>query len=418
MCARVAVGCGGGDLSVELACAAVRLVVLYADARKELVVLSAAFAKKFNVPLPSVVTDTDQLLTGQTAIVEYVISNSCDIETQGLLLGVTPYERGVVDQWTTFAEDQRLAFANLANLHSFNSNLEERSFVTGTHITIADLMMFPTVHNWIKGASAKEKAANNEILRWFDHIQNMPGIRSAVAELPHISVFPVATRGLPGNTNSTDTTAADVQQTPSAGSGKVTGKAAKKAATGDGKPKGAGGTLTLVKRLEDDPSRLDIRVGVIQKVWNHPEADRLYCEEIDIGEGQVRQIASGLREHLNMDQMQGARVCVLANLKSRNLRKFNSHGMVMCASSQDGSVCELIYPPEGAKIGERITLDGFPYTCEPDNPLPAKEGNNPFVAVQPHWRTDADKIALYKDCRWMTSAGPCVCSNIVGGTIS
>ena len=41
---------------------------------------------------------------------------------------------------------------------------------------------------------------------------------------------------------------------------------------------------------------LDIRVGTVTKCWEHPEAEKLYCEEIDIGEKEgPRTIASGLR---------------------------------------------------------------------------------------------------------------------------
>lgn len=46
---------------------------------------------------------------------------------------------------------------------------------------------------------------------------------------------------------------------------------------------------------QPDICKLEFKVGVITKVWNHPEADKLYCEEIDVGEESVRQIASGLR---------------------------------------------------------------------------------------------------------------------------
>jgi len=31
------------------------------------------------------------------------------------------------------------------------------------------------------------------------------------------------------------------------------------------------------------------------QAWKHPEADKLYCEEIDVGEDTPREIASGLR---------------------------------------------------------------------------------------------------------------------------
>jgi methionine--tRNA ligase beta chain len=109
-----------------------------------------------------------------------------------------------------------------------------------------------------------------------------------------------------------------------------------------------------------DISKLDIRVGVIKKAWLHEEADKLFCEEIDIGEeGGPRMIASGLRAYYDLDDLVGQRVLVLSNLKERKLVGFPSHGMVLCASSEDGSKVEFIEPPVDAQIGERIMVDGF-----------------------------------------------------------
>ena len=60
-------------------------------------------------------------------------------------------------------------------------------------------------------------------------------------------------------------------------------------------------------------------------------ADKLYCEEIDVGEEEgPRQIASGLRPHFTLEQMQGQRLLVVANLKKKNLLGFKSHGMYVC----------------------------------------------------------------------------------------
>lgn len=53
-------------------------------------------------------------------------------------------------------------------------------------------------------------------------------------------------------------------------------------------------------------------------------------------------------------------IVVWVNLKPRKLADFMSNGMVMCASSSDKSTIELIRPPEGSKIGERIQLTGNP----------------------------------------------------------
>lgn len=69
-----------------------------------------------------------------------------------------------------------------------------------------------------------------------------------------------------------------------------------------------------------DICKIEFKVGLITKVWAHPDADKLYCEEIDCGEeGGPRQIASGLRHHYSEEDMLGKKVLVVANLKVRIL---------------------------------------------------------------------------------------------------
>ena len=50
--------------------------------------------------------------------------------------------------------------------------------------------------------------------------------------------------------------------------------------------------------------KLEFKVGQITKVWVHPDADKLYCEEIECGEEKPRQIASGLRPHYSLEEME------------------------------------------------------------------------------------------------------------------
>merc|ERR1719331_1330349 len=154
----------------------------------------------------------------------------------------------------------------------------------------------------------------------------------------------------------------------------------------------------------DDLARLDIRVGQIVKVWPHPDADKLWCEEIDLGEGQPRTIASGLREYVPEAEMLNARVVVLCNLKPKNMRGFPSQGMVMCASSPEK--VELLRVPEGVPIGERITCAGF--SGDPDEKLNEKPGKAPLEVIFPELKTNADAkpAACYKGVPLMTSKGP------------
>lgn len=45
--------------------------------------------------------------------------------------------------------------------------------------------------------------------------------------------------------------------------------------------------------VEGDPSKLDVRVGVIVKAWEHPDSEKLFCEEIDLGEVRDTWLLSG-----------------------------------------------------------------------------------------------------------------------------
>jgi methionine--tRNA ligase beta chain len=78
-------------------------------------------------------------------------------------------------------------------------------------------------------------------------------------------------------------------------------------------------------------TKIDIRVGQITKVWEHPDADKLFCEEINVGEENPRQIASGLRGHYTVEEMQDRKVLVVCNLKSSKIVGFVSEGMVLAA---------------------------------------------------------------------------------------
>lgn len=160
---------------------------------------------------------------------------------------------------------------------------------------------------------------------------------------------------------------------------------------------------------EIDVSKLDIRVGVITKAWLHEEADKLYCENIDIGEEEgPRNIASGLRAHYNLEDLEGQRVLVLANLKTRKLVGFPSHGMVLCAASEDGSKVEFIEPPADAEIGERVMVEGFDGEPATENQVIKKKMLN---AIFPDLVTDSNGVATYKGVPLSTSAGPCTAQN-------
>lgn len=84
------------------------------------------------------------------------------------------------------------------------------------------------------------------------------------------------------------------------------------------------------EKEQSNLSRLDLRVGVIKSVAQHPNAEALYVEEIDVGDtekgengetiNKTRTIVSGLTKFIPIEKMQGRRVVVVCNLKPAALR--------------------------------------------------------------------------------------------------
>ena len=142
---------------------------------------------------------------------------------------------------------------------------------------------------------------------------------------------------------------------------------------------------------------MDIRVGKIVDVVCNPNSDKLYNEKIDIGNGEIREIASGLQKFIPIEQVKGAMVVCILNLKARKLADYNSHGMVLCAQPADNSVVEFLCPPEGSQPGDLVSFEG--YERKPMEQLPVTKGNkvNPWDRVCPCLVTDENLVGCYKE---------------------
>jgi len=167
-----------------------------------------------------------------------------------------------------------------------------------------------------------------------------------------------------------------------------------------------------------DILKLEFKVGKITKVWVHPTADKLYCEEIDVGEEVPRQIASGLRKHYTEEEMLGRRVLVVANLKAKKLVGFKSHGMVLCAAARtdpesDAETVEFVEPPESAPLGEVVTFDGLP----PPSPFTPSQVDKRkvFQACTGGMKTNEDCVGMWNGHAFRTTAGVCKGRIVKGG---
>lgn len=106
----------------------------------------------------------------------------------------------------------------------------------------------------------------------------------------------------------------------------------------------------------DTFSRLDLRVAKIMNVEKHPDADKLYIIQVDVGELGKRQIVSGLVKHYEPAELRGKNVIIVANLAPAKLRGVESKGMLLCAEDEDETYSQVLEAPD-ANPGDRVTIE-------------------------------------------------------------
>ena len=178
----------------------------------------------------------------------------------------------------------------------------------------------------------------------------------------------------------------DEKQKPSKGE-----KKKDKANTSEAEPKAKKEKKAAAPVNENvDVSRVDFRVGKIVQVEKHPDADTLYVEQVDVGEGKNRTVVSGLVKHVTLDQMQDKVAVFMCNLKPAKMRGILSEAMIMCASTPEK--VEILNVPQDSNIGDRVYAEG--YSGTPDAMLNPKK--KVWEAVKPDLRVNKNKVATYK----------------------
>jgi len=152
--------------------------------------------------------------------------------------------------------------------------------------------------------------------------------------------------------------------------------------------------------------------GKIVSAEQHPDSDSLYVEQIDVGDPEgPRTIVSGLAKYIPLAELPGRMCTVLCNLKPAKMRGVESGGMVLCGANEAQNTVQLLEPPPGAKVGERIVIDGYD-APDPDVVLKSKTQQKVWPAVAPDLKANAEGLATYKGSLLQTSAGPLKCSSL------
>jgi methionyl-tRNA synthetase len=83
----------------------------------------------------------------------------------------------------------------------------------------------------------------------------------------------------------------------------------------------------------DDFAKLDLRVATVLEAQPIEKSKKLIKMQLDLGDGERRQILAGIKEHYTGEQLVGRQIIVVANLAPREVIKGEtSYGMLLAAS--------------------------------------------------------------------------------------
>ena len=275
-----------------------------------------------------------------------------------------------------------------------STHLKNRTYVASLDVpTLADVLLFTAIYPHVSQLSDAEKTkAFAEIVRWCIHINEVLEKPFPEIKVPHIDYVSSGKGQHIQKSHQGGNQQQQNQQMPQGGRGR--------------KNKNKGGQQQQQQQEQDtrDPfSWIDVRVGKIVKVWPHPNADQLYCEEIDIGNGEIRKVVTGVRNFVPIEEMQDRHVVVFVNIKPSKIRGMPSESMVFAGSNAEHTVVELLDPPADTPIGTRVTCGDF---VQGEVPGVDKKGKYWEAVNQNNNLTiNAEHLACYKGVPLQTPQG-------------
>ena len=154
-----------------------------------------------------------------------------------------------------------------------------------------------------------------------------------------------------------------------------------------------GDILFRKAELKQEPfEKLDLRVAKILDVREHPDAEKLYVVQIEVGE-ERRQLVAGLRAYYKKEALIGKKVAFVANLKPAKIRGIESQGMILAAD--DGKTLSIL-SAEKSEPGASVFAEGV--TKKPANQITFEEFEKLEIIV------NKDGFVLYNGKKLRTSS--------------
>jgi len=193
------------------------------------------------------------------------------------------------------------------------------------------------------------------------------------------------------------------------------GAAAGGAAAGGGGGAAEGGAKKKEKKekpaktsappVDEDPFvKARLTVARVVEVGHVENSDKLYCCQLEVGPGEMRQVVTGLRKFVPEEELKGRMVLAILNLKVAKLAGQVSEAMILATEAEVGGELsvKLVGVPADATIGDCVNAEGI---APPD--VYPKECKSKF------WDAVKDKLkvvggkAMYDGKKLTCAAGPC-----------
>jgi aminoacyl tRNA synthase complex-interacting multifunctional protein 1 len=368
--------------------------------------------------------ETPLLLTHRTVILKYLATKIQAFDVMSA--SMSPWEQAAMTAWISVADSMDSTTNNDLVLSYLEAHLQSHAFLmeSSSSVTLADLNLAVTVLLLFNDTATTAVGPN--VARWLKTCratlqrlfmgQDLPFVFDSSSatdcESNGTSTVPVFYNGTedwslvlkqatPQPKAEKKPNEVVTQQANEKGVRQQLEKETKQQVPSESKKQASTATPPAAAAPVDfDITAMDICIGKVVKVWHHPESEKLFCQEIDIGSGVVRTIASGLRSYYATEDLLERHVVVIVNLKKRNLAGFASHGMVLCAS-KDGLV-KFIVPPEGAVPGDRVVFGDLVGEPEPESKVAKKKV---FEKLAPDLKTNDKGEVCWKGAVAKTPQG-------------
>lgn len=144
-------------------------------------------------------------------------------------------------------------------------------------------------------------------------------------------------------------------------------------------------------------SLLNLKVGRFVRVEAHPNSDKMYVSQVQLAGDSVKQICSGLRQHIAPEFLEGKLCVVVDNMKKCKLRGEFSEAMVLCGeytAAGGETKVELVSPEKESLelVGRQVVID-----AEAEDATDRKIKPREWEAVSSCLQVDGSRGVVYMD---------------------